>query len=59
MTVDFMSSVVGSPMCVCVWERWGEGKEGGGKGRKGEERRERGGEHAYTNGVVTVVSKLW
>lgn len=38
-------------MCVCG--------RGGGKGRKGEERRERGGEHAYTNGVVTVVSKLW
>ena len=46
-------------MCVCVGEvgeregRRGEGKEGGG------ERRGRGGEHAYTNGVVAVVSKLW
>ena len=38
-------------MCVCG--------RGGGKGRKEGGRRERGGEHVYTNGVVTVVSKLW
>ena len=44
-------------MCVCGR---GGGEEGGGReGRRGDERREGGGEHAYTNGVVTVVSKLW